>query len=166
MEEKDFLASVARTKLTADNREAARLVLVDGLSRAEVVDQTGKTRQRISAIVGTVERAYAEICAERAAVTEVDAVSASYAMCVKVARDGLGDEVIVRRAENDGKYVGALVARTSMHAAQDVGRGTVVIHDLAKLDVVPPLHQSVRIELQNGVGQVKMGQREREGRGR
>lgn len=164
MEEQDFLAAVARTKMTADNREAARLVLVEGLSQVQVVDMTGKTKQRISAIVGTVERAHADMVAERAAsVSEVDALSASFALCVKGARDALGDGAIVRPAGEDGKYVGQVVAKTSLHIAQETGRGTVVIHDLAKLDTVPALHQAVSIELRKGFGQVQTLQKERGG---
>ena len=157
MEEQDFWAAVDRTNLTAENREAARLVLVDGLKQAQVVDLTGKTKQRISAIVGTVERAHAEVVAEHEAntVTEVDALNASYALCVKGARETLGEGAVVRPATDDGKYVGKIIARTSLHIAQETGRGTAVIHDLAKLDVVPSLNQSVSIDLRKGFGQVQ-----------
>lgn len=51
-------------------------------------------------------------------------------------------------------YVGKVIAASTLHVAQDLGRGQVAIHSKASLDKVPLVGDSLSIKFQDGRGRV------------
>ncbi|KVX70386.1 hypothetical protein WT34_04230 [Burkholderia stagnalis] len=65
MTAKDFKALMPRLKrMTVGNVEIARRVLVDGISQVEAANESGLTKQRIGALVKTVQAIAREIPAD------------------------------------------------------------------------------------------------------
>lgn len=169
MKEEDFVELVKNTRLSKASRDAARLVFVDGLSQAEAGATCNLSKQRMSAIVATVRRAEQDRQAPGAAVGGSDlvaAVEASYAFAVKAARDELGDQVRIGAPAETVRTVGPVIARTDFHLVQSLGRDSVVVHELAKLDRVPALGKSVAIQYEGGRGAVVDRERQRGGQSR
>lgn len=169
MKEDDFLDLVKDTRLSKASREAARLVFVDGLSQAEAGVKCDLSKQRMSAIVATVRRAEQERQPQSSMVGSKDlvaAVDASYAFAVKAARDELGDQVRIGSPVETGRTVGQVIARTDFHLVQSLGRDSVMVHELAKLDRVPTVGQSVAIQYDSGRGVVVDRERQRGGQSR
>ncbi|MFD2274711.1 hypothetical protein ACFS07_36060 [Undibacterium arcticum] len=83
-----------------------------------------------------------------------DVVSVSYAIAVKEARDLYGDDLTLNRPKDDGRSVGQVVSRTDFHLVQFIGKDAVVVHELAKLDRVPPIGRNVVIDYSAGRGSV------------
>lgn len=161
MTEQEFLAVVEVTRLTSNSREAARLHFVEKMSKSEAGAEVGISKQRMSQIVKVVENAQEKLqeagrdslaAAVPAGLNHVIALSASYAVAVKQARDAFGDDVDIRRADEQetGVMLGEVVARTDFHLVQSTGRGTVAIHELARLDKVPPIGKTVALEYTRG----------------
>ena len=169
MKEDDFLDLVKDTRLSKASREAARLVFVDGLSQAEAGVQCGQSKQRMSAIVATVRRVEQERQSQSTSISGnelVAAVDASYAFAVKAARDELGDQVRIGSPSEQVRTVGPIIARTDFHLVQSLGRDSVMVHELAKLDRVPTVGQSVAIQYDSGRGMVVDRERQRGGQSR
>ncbi|WP_236749965.1 KfrB domain-containing protein [Acidovorax carolinensis] len=80
-------------------------------------------------------------------------VSASVAE-MKDALHGGGFVITENSGEQDRLYVGQIVAVTSMHAAQDIGRHQVVVHDLRSLDTKPAVGDRLDIKFKGGHGTV------------
>lgn len=72
-----------------------------------------------------------------------------------VAARELGEGVEVSSAAPNGRYVGRVLGNTVDHAVQDVGRRSVVAHQLDKLDRVPEVGQRSRIVYREGRGVVQ-----------
>lgn len=169
MRDEDFVDLVKNTRLSKASRDAARLVFVDGLSQAEAGATCSLSKQRMSAIVATVRRAEHERQAPIAAMAGsglVAAVDASYAFAVKAARDEFGDQVRIAAPAETGRMVGTVIARTDFHLVQSLGRDSVVVHELAKLDRVPAVGKPVSIRYEGGRGVVADRERQRGGQSR
>lgn len=54
----------------------------------------------------------------------------------------------------DRHYLGPIVAVTSMHVAQDIGRRQIVVHDIRTLDKAPDVGDRINIRFQDGRGTV------------
>lgn len=159
MTEQEFADLVRDTKLTQASREAARLVLVGNMKPVDAANEAGISKQRLSQIVTVVRTAEEKrIEAQRVSTPtfsdSVAAVEASYAVAVKSARDLYGDDTLIQTPNPNGRAVGEIVARTDFHTVQAVGRGAVVIHDLAKLDRAPAVGRNVAIDYSKGAGVV------------
>ncbi|CAG2138411.1 hypothetical protein LMG19282_01492 [Cupriavidus campinensis] len=179
MNEQDFQNLVRDTNLSQNSREAARLVFVEGWSQTDAGAELGLSKQRMTQIVKVLRTAEqkqkdeADLAALRhgapipSSTGHVAALEASYAVAVKAAREAYGDEAYIQTPKVDGKSMGDVIARTDFHLVQSVGRGAVVVHELAKLDRVPAIGKSVAIEYRDGRGTVLDQQRElgRGGRG-
>jgi len=161
MTEQEFLAVVEVTRLTSNSREAARLHFVEKMGKSEAGAEVGISKQRMTQIVKVIESAQEKLQeANRgiespgvpAGLNHVIALSASYAVAVKHARDAFGDEVNIRQVDEheSGTTLGEVVARTDFHLVQSTGKGTVAIHELARLDRVPPLGKTATIEYRQG----------------
>ncbi|KAA0178836.1 hypothetical protein FX016_23170 [Cupriavidus gilardii] len=160
MTEQEFLNLVRGTNLSKTSREAARLVFVEGWSQADAGAEVGLSKQRMTQIVKVVRSAEqklkddAELALLRqsglsSAALHVAAVEASYAVAVKAAREALGDDAAIQSPKENGKTVGEVIARTDFHLVQSVGRGAVVVHELAKLDRVPAVGKIVTVDYAN-----------------
>jgi predicted DNA-binding protein (UPF0251 family) len=163
MSEQDFLAIAAATKLTDRNREAARLHFVEDMKKTEAALEVGISKQRMTQVVQSFEAAQEKMLdkarAEREAtpqlgINHVLAVNGSYAVAVRDARRAFGDDTEIRTPRDGESHVGDILSRTDFHLVQSKGRGTVVIHELSKLDRVPAVGKSVAIEYANDRGKV------------
>lgn len=157
MNDQEFDKLVQETRLQSKSREAARLVYVEGMSQADASRATGLSPMRMSQIMAVVKKAEADRSEPPApsVSTPADAIKASYAFAVKAARELYGDEVTIRAPGPADKFVGTAVERTDFHLVQNVGRGVVVVHELASLDRVPSRGKSVAIQYKGGIGQVQ-----------
>jgi hypothetical protein len=122
--------------------EAARMVLVDGIRPGEAAAKTGALPAHVSRTTKKIVEAEREWRAKNGTTSNLDAVekslSASYTLAVVTARERMGAEATILSAAEPGmEYVGTSVAQTDMHLVQKVGRGQLVIHELAKLERVP-----------------------------
>lgn len=59
-----------------------------------------------------------------------------------------------RSGEVDRDYVGKVVAVSSLHVAQEIGRGKVVIHDARALDKLPKIGDQLSVRFKDGRGVV------------
>lgn len=161
MTEQEFLAIVEVTRLNSNSREAARLHFVEKMGKGEAAAEVGISKQRMTQIVKVIESAQEKLqetgrgveqLGVPAGLNHVIALSASYAVAVKQARDAFGDEVSIRRADEQENAVmlGEVIARTDFHLVQSTGRGAVAIHELARLDRVPPIGKTATIEYRQG----------------
>lgn len=161
MNEQQFLEIAQQTRLSAVNREAARLHFVVGMMKVDAAAEAGISKQRMSQIVKVIESAQergAEVdklapagrSSEATGLNYVLAVNASYAVAVKSARDLFGDDTNIQSPAAKGASLGDVVGRTDFHLVQSNGRGTVTIHELAKLDRVPAQGKTVMIEYAGG----------------
>lgn len=158
MSEHDFLAIAAATRLTDRNREAARLHFVEDMKKTEAALEVGISKQRMSQIVQSFEAAQDKMLEKarvdrgllpQVGIHHVLAVNSSYAVAVKEARLAFGDDAEIRNPRDGETHVGEVLARTEFHLVQSKGRGSVVIHELAKLERVPAVGKSVSIEYAN-----------------
>ncbi|MFC0697976.1 KfrB domain-containing protein [Paraburkholderia humisilvae] len=166
MTEAEFAELIRETGLSAVSREAARLVFVEEMQQVAAAAEVGISKQRMNQIVKVVRQAderrmeEAELArlrqgVARPAVSEsVAALEASYAIAVKSAREQHGDDAHIQAPGPNVKTVGEVISRTDFHLVQSTGRGSVVIHELAKLDRVPPVGRSVAITYSDGRGVV------------
>lgn len=130
---------------------AARMVLVDGMRPGEAAAKTGALPAHVSRTTKKIVEAEREWQAKNG--TSADVVSsvekslnASYTLAVLTARERMGAESTVLSAAEPGReYDGTTVAQTDMHLVQNVGRGQLVIHELAKLERVPSLGANLTI---------------------
>jgi hypothetical protein len=156
VKEEEFVEAIKGSKLSKTSREAAYLVLVDGWTQVDAGAHCNLSKQRMSNIIGNIERRIEQI---RATTTvsgndQVAVVAASYAFAVKAARDKLGDQVRIRTPAETMRTVGLVIARTDFHLVQSLGRDSVMIHDLANLDRVPTVGEQATIQYQDGHGVV------------
>ncbi|ONC41642.1 hypothetical protein AQ914_18305 [Burkholderia pseudomallei] len=166
MTEAEFADLIRETGLSAASREAARLVFVEEMQQVAAAAEVGISKQRMSQIVKVVRQVEerraeeAELARLRQGVVlpavsdSVAALEASYAVAVKAAREQHGDDTRILAPSQNGKTVGEVISRSDFHLAQSTGRGSVVIHELAKLDRVPPVGKSVAITYSEGRGVV------------
>lgn len=167
MNDQEFNELVNGTRLSRASREAARLVFVEGRSQVEAGAEMNLSKSRMTQIVSVVRRAEQErqqqqppSLGEGKGLLAV--VEASYAFAVKAAREQLGDDVQIQSPRENAKTVGAVLARLDFHLVQSVGRNTVVVHELAKLDRVPGVGRHVAIQYQDGKGAVVDREQERQ----
>lgn len=165
-----FNMYVKETRLSEENRKAARAVLVEGKSRAEVEGELGVTKQRLSQIIKTVEEVKKEKEQEKATVIAESfrLISTSLELVVQQARQELGNHVRVTEVEPMATktFSGTIVAMSTYHVAQDTGRGDVVVHSLGRLEQIPNVGKNVRLEYRDGRAAVTEKKQEREGRSR
>ncbi len=169
MSPEDFKAIVSTTRLTTASREAARLVLCEGMKNVDVADICGISEVRISQVLKSVRAAQAKLENEqtrRSSSELVAAYDASYAHAVKISRDRFGDDVAIAAPSVLSRNVGEVTGRTHYHLVQNVGKDKVVIHDLGKLERAPAEGKSVAIEYKQGRGQVVDTSQERTRGGR
>lgn len=171
MSEQDFLAIAAATRLTDRNREAARLHFVEDMKKTDAALEVGISKQRMSQVIQSFEAAQEKMLekarserstAPQVGINHVLAINGSYAVAVREARNEFGDETEIRTPHDGESHIGDVVARTDFHLVQSKGRGTVVIHELAKLDRVPPVGKTVSIEYANDRATVKDRVKEKE----
>jgi hypothetical protein len=166
MTEQEFLDVVRVTRLTSNSREAARLHLVEKIPQKDAASEAGISKQRMTQILKVIENAQTKIRPQPEHVTaalttptginHVIALSASYAVAVQQARASFGDDTNIHVPDNssNSSFLGDVVGRTDFHLVQSMGRGTVTIHELARLDRVPALGKTVAIEYTQGRGVV------------
>ncbi|WP_434716375.1 KfrB domain-containing protein [Paraburkholderia sp. A3RO-2L] len=150
MDAKTFEDVVGGKRFAPSSIEAARMVLVDGIRPGEAAAKTGALPAHVSRTTKKIVEAEREWRANKLMTSSVDAVekslSASYTLAVQTARERMGAEATVLRAAEPGmEYVGTSVAQTDMHLVQNLGRGQLVIHELAKLERVPNLGAELAI---------------------
>lgn len=154
MKESEFNEAVAKTRLSKNNREAARRVLVDGERHVDVCAATGVLSSVLARATGVLEREAAKI-REQAAKDHgmvVSGIEASRAVAVKEIRDLLGEQILVRNAPENGLCSGKVLVKTEYHVVQDLLKGQVMVHELAKLDRVPKIGGVSQIRYEGGFG--------------
>ncbi len=137
------------------------MVLVEGLRQADVAISTGLSPPRVSAIVNKVWDVVEEHIKPA---VQVEMLDADYAMATRSARLKFGDEVRIERPEEQSRFVGTVMERTQFYVVQEIGRGGVVIHDLAKLDRAPSVHDAISVQYKKGLGVVETQVKERGGK--
>ena len=75
-------------------------------------------------------------------------------VAVEAAKASIGEAVKVTDPRDNQRYVGPVVANAGLHAVQDVGRLTAVAHPIDKLDRMPVVGATARIEYEQGRGKV------------
>ena len=150
MESAVFERLAKETGLSKRSLDAARLVMVDGMRGVDVADQLGMTKQQVSRATKALYEVEQRLREAGVLETSETAViernlQASYTLAVLRAREVAGEDTVLSAAEPGQTYSGPTVARTDMHVVQDAGRGALVIHELAKLERVPTLGQSLSI---------------------
>lgn len=166
MTDEEFFDLACKTKLSTRNREAARLVLVEKLSQTVAAAEIGISKQRLTQIMRAIRTAEQKRADEaaleklRQGTANIAVLNASYAFAVKAAREHYGDETHILTPKQNGKTVGQVIARMDFHLVQSAGRGTVVIHELAKLDKAPAIGENVAIDYTDGRGIVSNQGRE------
>ncbi|WP_445267842.1 KfrB domain-containing protein [Trinickia mobilis] len=130
------------TKMSPKSLEAARLVMVDGMRPGEAAAKLGLLLPQVSRSTKTLYEKERELRESgQLASPETETVernlNASYTLAVQRAREQAGEETVLSAAEPNKSYLGTAIARTDMHVVQDLGRGQLVIHELAKLQRVP-----------------------------
>lgn len=160
MDEAEFDEVVKGTRLSSKSREAARRVLVHGNKQVDAGNEYGLSKQRMTQIIDTIEQAAEKYRADKAMAPSADAnallalMDASYAVAVQDARAKLGDHIAVVRPTSDFRSTGEVVARSAYHLAQSIGRDKVLVHDAAKLDIVPSVGRVVTVQYKAGLGVV------------
>lgn len=174
MTEQEFLAVVQSTRLTSNSREAARLHLVEKMSQKDAASEAGVSKQRMTQILKVIENAQAKAqpshehatpaVAVPTGLNHVIALSASYAVAVQNARAAFGDDadIQVPDATTNTSMLGEVIARTDFHLVQSMGRGSVAVHELARLDRVPAVGKMVVIDYRQGRGVVAERDRSQE----
>lgn len=152
MKEADFLEAVGKTRLGEKNREAARRVLVDGEKQADVCRELGVFPQQLSRAVGVLEREAEKLIKQATKDHGMNfaRLDLSRAEAVKKIREILGDEIMVRNAPENGFCSGNILVKTEFHLVQDLLKGQVMVHDLAKLDLVPKLGELCQLKYEDG----------------
>jgi hypothetical protein len=145
-----FEEAIKGTRHAPASVAAARLVLVDGLRPVDASAQTGASVQHISRTTKAILEASRKAMVESSGLsTELAIVekrlSASYTQAVQAAREKMGVNSVLSAPDLGGQYLGAVVFRNEMHVVQDVGRGQMVIHELAKLERVPLVGSTLEI---------------------
>jgi len=74
---------------------------------------------------------------------------------VRAALDASGYTVVEKSGEKNYQYFGPVVAVSSLHVAQDVGRRKIVIHDARTLTEQPAVGETLDIQFKEGRGIVK-----------
>ncbi|MFJ3317212.1 TrfB-related DNA-binding protein [Herbaspirillum huttiense] len=165
----EFNAVIATTRLTASNREAARAVLVDQRKRPEVENEFGLKRQRMQQILDVVNGAAEKFALQQQTqIVPANQIEVSLALAVRAARAELGENITVTEADHrvDRNFTGRVIAKADFHIAQDVGRGNVVVHSLARLAQVPAVGDAVTLEYRGGRAGIKDRAAPELGRGR
>lgn len=90
----------------------------------------------------------------RAQVAAVVDLGRAKGVAVEAAKASIGGGVTVTDPRDNQRYVGPVVSNAGLHAVQDVGRQTAVAHPIAKLDRVPAVGATARIEYEQGRGKV------------
>lgn len=90
----------------------------------------------------------------RAQITAVVDLGRAKGIAVEAAKASIGETVTVMEPRDNQRYVGPVVANVGLHAVQDVGHQTAVAHPIAKLDRVPAVGATARIEYAQGCGKV------------
>ena len=146
----EFNTIVSKTRLAEKSREAAFEVLVKGAARSVVQQQFGISRQQLHQILKTVEDA----SIVKTDVTEIKPsdITASLEIIAATVRAKHGEQLKLKEVDAafSGTFVGRILEKTAFHTAQDVGRGEVILHSLGRLEQVPTVGVSARLEYQNG----------------
>lgn len=164
MKESEFNEAAAKTKLSKGNREAARRVLVGGERQVDVRDDTGVLLSVLGRAIAVLEREAAKI-REQAAKDHgmvVSGIEASRAVAVKEIRDLLGEQILVRNAPENGLCAGKVLVKTDYHVVQDLLKGQVMVHELAKLDRVPEIGKVCHLRYEGGFGRTLVQSKTRE----
>jgi putative DNA primase/helicase len=90
----------------------------------------------------------------RAQVAAVMDITRAKGIAVEAAKVLIGEEVKVIDPHDNHRYVGPVVANVGLHAVQNVGRQVAVAHFTPKLDQIPPVGATARIEYRQGHGVV------------
>ena len=163
----EFNSLVSQTRLSAENRNAAKAVLVDGRARPEVEDDFGISRQRLHQIIQTVERVQEQSVSKQQPSVDVAErkISTSLELIAQDVRSNLGEKVILKEVEpaSSKTFLGKIISRSDFHIAQDVGRGEVIIHSLGRLEEIPNVGKNVQLSYQNGRASVKEKSLEKQG---
>jgi hypothetical protein len=150
MDAKTFDQVVKNTRFAPASIDAARLVLVDGLRPTDAAAKTGALPAHVSRTTKNILEAEKKWRAENVAASSLESVekslNASYTLAVQTARERMGPGTVLSAPELGGQYAGVTVAQTDLHMVQDVGRGQLVIHELAKLERVPALGADLEIK--------------------
>lgn len=156
----EFEDLASGTRLKDKSWQAALLVYVEGHTQAEAGVSLGLSRVRMSQICDVISR---EIEKKAALESQQQGMvfrtgrllEESYAIAIKKARDQLGDSADIALPTPNGRYVGKVIERTDYYLVQSLGKDKAVVHDLSKLNRVPPLEKNVKIEYTKGRAQVK-----------
>lgn len=145
-----FEKAVKNTRHAPVSVIAARLVLVDGVRPTDAAAQTGASLAHISRTTKNIlEAARKSTLPEGGSSNELAAIekslNASYTQAVQGAREKMGSDSLLSAPDLGGQYLGAVIFKNDMHVVQDVGRGQMVIHELAKLERVPAMGAMLEI---------------------
>lgn len=73
---------------------------------------------------------------------------------VRAAAEAGGYKVVEESGAHDRQYIGPIVAKSTLHVAQHIGRRQVVIHDIRSLDREPATGDSLEVKFKDGRGTV------------
>lgn len=161
MDELEFQQAVGKTRLTDRTSDAVRRVLVGCERQVDVAEDTGILKQQLSRAVGVVEREWEKIREQMAGAhhMRLSQVDASRAEIIKNVRGMLGDQILVRNAPENGLCEGKVLLKNGYHLVQDLLKGQVMVHELAKMERVPKEGEVCRLRYVNGFAEVQLKQK-------
>jgi len=156
----EFREIASGTRLKNKSWQAALLVFVEGHTQSEAGLSMGLSPVRMSQICEVINREVEK--KERLESEQKGMVlrtgrlmEESYATAIKDARAVLGDATEMTLPIPNGRYVGEPIVRTDYHLVQSLGKEKAVVHDLSKLNLVPPLGKTVDIAYSRGRAMVQ-----------
>ncbi len=160
MDAEEFEALVRETRLGERSINAARRVLVDGVKPVRVCEETGLHDQQLSRTIKLLEQRQGMRVVAQQAVMMDNPLAVSRALAVKQLRDMEGDNAEVKVPRLDEKTIGKVLLRTDHHLVQSIGKGTFMLHELARLERVPAVGKSVVLQYRGGMAQLVDSDRE------
>lgn len=151
----EFQEIASGTRLKNKSWQAALLVFVEGHSQAEAGVAMGLSAVRMSQICEVINRQIEKKAALEAqqngmVLRSGRLMEESYATAIKDAREILGDAAEITLPTPNGRYLGEPIVRTGYHLVQSLGKEKAVVHDLSKLNLVPPLGKDASVEYSKG----------------
>lgn len=144
--EPEFQRIALGTKLMERRSErtlaACREVLVEGVSGVDAAARHKMFPAQISRALGVLRDKQADMVKSAEALKSDGALLKFTA--AQVAKSMVGDGLVIEDAEPGKAYEGPVIVNTHGFVVQKVGRGGV-IHDLGKLERMPPLNVSLSI---------------------
>lgn len=152
--EDEFRRVANNTRISERTLDACKDVLVEGLTGVAAAEKHKMFTPQISRALSTLRDKQAKLM-ESASVSK-DADQMQQYIATGVARSLMGKDVQCVLAQPGLSYDGPFIGGSQTYLIQKVGRQGV-LHDLARFNEHPPLHEPLRIVYDKAGGLAKVG---------